>query len=164
MVAAQRCERLSVGSVIAVIRYRRCVMPQDAETRIAAAIPPLDAHARRRALAEDWDLSLLDPTDSDERSILIRLVVATQIIDGEPPEMFETADRLIAAGRDPHDVLHMLGSTVSDQIWSVTHHQRPYDRAAHIAALTALPGGWDQIAQPARERVQPRGGRRPRRR
>lgn len=197
MVAAQRCETLGVGTIVAVIRYRRCVMPSDAEARIAAAIPPLDAHARKRALAEDWDLSLLDPTDSDERSILIRLahpalddaiergddelivdgrvmnprlhlmiheVVATQIIDGEPPEMSETADRLITAGRDPHDVLHMLGSTVSDQIWSVTHHRRPYDQAAHIAALAALPGSWDQVARPVRERHQPRGGRRPRRR
>jgi hypothetical protein len=183
--------------MIAVIRYRRCVMPSDAEARIAAAIPPLDAHARRRALADDWDLSLLDPTASDERSILIRLahpalddaiergddelivdgvvtnprlhlmiheVVATQIIHGEPPEMFETADRLIAAGCDRHDVLHMLGSTVSDQIWSTTHDRRPYDRAAHIEALAALPGSWDQMARPAGERRQRHGGRRPRRR
>lgn len=58
--------------MIAVIRYRRRGMPSDAEARIAVAIPPLDAHARRRALAEDGGLSLLDPTDSDERSILIR--------------------------------------------------------------------------------------------
>ena len=99
-------------------------MPSDSGARIAAAIPPLDAHARKRALAQDWHLSLLDPNDPDERSVLIRLahptlddaiergddelivdgrvmnprvhlviheVVATQIIDGDPPEMFETA-------------------------------------------------------------------------
>lgn len=95
---------------------------------------------------------------------MIHDVVATQMIDGEPPEMFETADRLITAGRDPHDVLHMLGSTVSDQIWSVTHDRRPYDRAADIAALAAHPGSWDQIARPARVRVEPPGGRRRRRR
>jgi len=172
-------------------------MPSDVEARVGAAIPPLEVHARKRALAEDWDVSLLDPTDPDERSVLIRLahptlddaiergddelivdgrvmnprlhliiheVVATQIIDGDPPEMFETADRLIAAGRDRHDVLHMLGSTVSDQIWSAPHDERPYDRAAHIAALAALPGSWDQIARPTSERHQRSGGRRPRRR
>ena len=49
--------------------------------------------------------------------LMIHEVVATQIIDGEPPEMFKTADRLITVGRDPHDVLHMLRSIVSDQIW-----------------------------------------------
>jgi len=168
-----------------------------ADTRIAAAIPPLDAHARERAASQEWDVSLLDPTDPDERSVLIHLahptlddaidrgddelivdgramnprlhliiheVVATQIIDGDPPEMFETAERLTAAGRDRHDVLHMLGSTVSEQIWSATHDRRPYDRAAHLAALAALPGSWDEMARPARQFQQRRGGRRPRRR
>jgi hypothetical protein len=158
------------------------VTSSDAAARIAAAIPPLDDRARERAAAQEWDLGLLDPTDPDERAVLIRLahpafedaiergddelivdgrvmkprlhlmiheIVATQIIDGDPPEMFETAERLIAAGRDRHDVLHMLGSTVSDQIWSASHDRRPYDRATHIAAL---PGSWDQLAQPAGDR------------
>jgi hypothetical protein len=168
------------------------VTSSDAEARIAASIPPLDDHARERAAAQDWDLGLLDPTDPDERAVLIRLahpafedaiergedelivdgrvmnprlhlmiheIVATQIIDGDPPEVFETAERLIAAGRDRHDVLHMLGSTVSDQIWSASHDRRPYDRATHIAALATLPGSWDQMAQPVRDR-HPRGSRR----
>jgi hypothetical protein len=172
-------------------------MPSDSRARIAAAIPPLDAHARKRAADQDWDLSLLDPTDPDERSVLIRLahpalddaiergdeeltvegrvmnprlhlmiheVVATQIIDGDPPDVFDTAKRLIAEGRDRHDVLHMLGSTVSEQIWSATHGRGPYDRAAHVAALAALPGSWDQMARPVREHHQRHGGRRPRRR
>jgi hypothetical protein len=145
-------------------------MSSDSGARIAAAIPPLDAHARTRAADRDWDLSLLDPNDPDERSVLIRLahptlddaiergddelivegramnprlhlmiheVVASQIIEGDPPEMFDTAERLIAEGRDRHDVLHMLGSTVSDQIWSASHDGRPYDQAAHIAARSA---------------------------
>jgi hypothetical protein len=132
-------------------------MPSDSGARIAAAIPPLDAHACKRAADQDWDLSLLDPTNPDERSVLIRLahpalddaiergddevivegramspqlhlmihaVVATQIIDGDPPDVFATAERLIAEGRDRHDVLHMLGSTVSDQIWWATHGNR----------------------------------------
>jgi len=169
----------------------------DLEARIAAAIPPLDAEARARAVAQDWNLSLLDPTDPDERLVLIRLahpalddaiergddelivdglvmnprlhlviheVVATQIIDGDPPKMFETAARLIADGRDRHDVLHMLGSTVSGQIWSATHDGRPFDRAAHIAALAALPGSWDAMARPAGDQHGRRRARRPRRR
>jgi hypothetical protein len=172
-------------------------MESDSGARIAAAIPPLDAHARKRALAQDWHLSLLDASDPDERSVLIRLahptlddaiergedelivdgrvmnprlhlmiheIVATQIIDGDPPEMFETAERLTAGGRDRHDVLHMLGSTVSEQIWSATNDQRPYDRAAHVAALAALPGSWDEMARPAPDRHRRRGERRPRRR
>ncbi len=122
--ATDDAKRSGAGAILAVMRYRRCVMPSDAGARVAVAIPPLDAHARKRALAQDWHLSLLDPNDPDERSVLIRLahptlddaiergddelivdgrvmnprvhlviheVVATQIIDGDPPEMFETA-------------------------------------------------------------------------
>ncbi|MGA3363206.1 MAG: DUF1841 family protein [Solirubrobacteraceae bacterium] len=171
-------------------------MPTDAASRIAVALPPLDARARDRAAAQDWDVDLLDPTDPDERSVLIRLahpqlddaierdedeltvdgrainprlhlaiheLVATQIIDGDPIEMFDTATRLIAAGRDPHEVLHMLGLTVSDQIWTAMHDQRPYDRDAHIAALEALPVSWDALAGPPRTR-EPRPRRRSKRR
>jgi hypothetical protein len=168
----------------------------DAASRIAVALPPLDAHALERAVEQDWDLDLLDPTDPDERSVLIRLAhpqldaaididedevivdgrainprlhlaiheaVATQIIDGDPIEMFQTATRLIAAGGDRHEVLHMLGLTASDQIWSAIHDQRPYDRAAHIAALEALPGSWDALAGAPRTRKL-RASRRPKRR
>ena len=95
---------------------------------------------------------------------MIHEIVATQIIDGDPPEMFETAERLTAAGRDRHEVLHMLGSMVSEQIRSGTNDQHPYDRAAHLLALAALPGSWDAMARPARNRHRRGGGRRSRRR
>src|SRR5665213_2055669 len=92
--------------------------------------------------------------------LMIHEIVATQIIDGDPPEMFETAERLIAAGRDRHAVLHMLGSTASEQIWSASHDRRLYDRTTHIAALAALPGSWDQMAHAARDRPPRGSGRR----
>jgi hypothetical protein len=56
------------SAVIAVLRYRPLLTSSDTETRIAAAMPPLDAHARERAAAaEQCELGLLDPTDPDER-------------------------------------------------------------------------------------------------
>jgi hypothetical protein len=169
----------------------------DVELRIAIAMPPLDAHARARAADQDWELSLLDPLDPDERAMLIGLahpqlsdaiadgaeevrvggatmnprmhlaiheVVAQQLIDGEPPEAIETARRLLALGRDPHEVLHMLGSTVSAHLWNVLHDQRPYNRAEHVAALAALPGSWDRQAARARSRPQRRARSSPRKR
>jgi hypothetical protein len=79
--------------------------------------------------------------------LAIHEVVAAQIIDGDPPEVFETAQRLLGLGREPHEVLHMLGSTVTDLIWAATHESRAYDRAAHVAALRALPATWDAQTQ-----------------
>lgn len=71
-------------------------------------------------------------------------IVATQLWDGDPPEVWETAVRLLDAGYERHEILHMLGRPVSDQVWSALHDDRPYDRDRHIAALRALPGSWER--------------------
>jgi hypothetical protein len=170
----------------------------DLKARIAVALPPLDARARERAAAQDWDPRQLDPEDPDERSVLIRLahpdlddaiedgrdelivggapmnprlhlaiheVVAAQIIDDDPPEAFATAQRLLELGRDPHEVLHMLGSAVTEQIWAATHEQRLYAREEHVRALAALPGSWDKQFPPAgAQRPHPGHARRAQRR
>lgn len=71
-------------------------------------------------------------------------IVATQLWDGDPPEVWETALRLSDAGYERHEVLHMLGRPMSDQIWAALHDEQPYDRERHIAELRALPGSWER--------------------
>lgn len=71
-------------------------------------------------------------------------IVATQLWDGEPPEVWETAVRLGAAGYERHEILHMLSRPVSDQVWAALRDQAPYDKARHVAALRALPGTWER--------------------
>ena len=71
-------------------------------------------------------------------------IVATQLWDGDPPEVWETAVRLRDAGYERHEILHMLGRPVSDQIWAAWHDDQPYDRARHVASLQALPGIWER--------------------
>jgi hypothetical protein len=180
-------------------RYGLSVTPEDPslETRLEVALPALDDRARRRAVAEDWHLELLDPADPDERAVLIRLahpdldeaieqgveelrmggtsinprlhlviheMVATQIIDGDPPEVLDTARRLLALGRDPHEVLHMLGFVASTQIWTAMHAGHQFTREDLLAALAALPESWDERARRAAARpARPRGQRRRRR-
>jgi hypothetical protein len=156
-------------------------MPSAGIDRTTAALPPLDAPARRRAERQGWHLEFLDPADPDERSMLIRLahpelddateqgretvlvggepiqprlhlaiheVVATQIIDDDPPEAFQTIRRLLALGRDHHEALHMLGFCVSNQIWAALHDRRAYDREEHVSALAALPESFDRAFGP----------------
>jgi hypothetical protein len=96
----------------------------------------------------------------------IHEIVATQIIDNNPPEAFATAQRLLATGRDHHEVLHMLAYVMSGQIWGALHEQREYDRAEHLDALNALPGSFDAaLSRPpnraARRAKARRGHRRP---
>lgn len=85
--------------------------------------------------------------------LAIHEVVATQIIDDDPPEAFQAAERLLALGRDHHEVLHMLGFCVSGQLWSALHERREYDRDAHLRALAALPGSFDAESVPTGTRT-----------
>jgi hypothetical protein len=70
-------------------------------------------------------------------------IVATQLWDDSPSEVWETAVRLLDAGYERHEILHMLSRPVSDQVWGALHDEQPYDRERHVAGLRALPGSWE---------------------
>lgn len=71
-------------------------------------------------------------------------IVAAQLWDDSPPEVWDTAVRLLEAGYERDEVLHMLASPVVDQVWGALHDRRPYDQERHVAALQALPGSWER--------------------
>lgn len=136
----------------------------DAERR-RFACPP------RSGRFEEFDLSLLDPADPDDRHLLIMSehpdlaraiergedelvidgepmnphlhiqvheVVANQLWDDDPPEVWQTARRLLAAGHQRHDVLHALGEVAVEEIWHVLHEQERFDRKRYVRALKKL--------------------------
>ena len=119
-------------------------------------LPDSDLEALpRRAFAfpvlEGWhsgaDLSILDPADPRDRRALLaadhatpapggvgrhierHLVLADRLWRGEPPELWEAAQRLLDAGQDRHLVLHAL--------MAVLDHTTG-DEAALIAVLREL--------------------------
>ena len=71
-------------------------------------------------------------------------IVATQLWDDSPPEVWQTASRLRDAGYERHEILHMLSRPVAAQVWEAWSGEGAYDRDAHVAALRALPGSWEQ--------------------
>jgi len=113
------------------------------------------------ALREGRDAVELDGQQVNPRlHLAMHEVVANQLWDDDPPEVWETAQRLLDRGYERHEILHMLASTMADQIRSALHEQQPYDHAAHVGALRALPGSWERQRVPHR----PVSRRRPRRR
>ena len=143
----------------------------DRDRRLAFAVPPPP---------EPADTETLDPADPDERALLIaaahpeldteretmivdgremnpRLhvtmheIVAAQIAEHNPPEVWATAQRLRRLGYGRHEILHMLGAAMTPQLWAALHDQREYDLDAHRAALAALPDSWerDRPGEPA---------------
>ncbi len=76
--------------------------------------------------------------------ITMHEIVANQLWDDEPPEVWQTAQRLTAAGYDRHEVLHMLASVVSADVYEAMAHDAPPDLERTRAALAALPEPWEQ--------------------
>jgi uncharacterized protein DUF1841 len=140
---------------------------RDRERRLAFAIPTVEQEL------DDIDTSLLDPTDPDERALLIRAahpeldtdqetmviggseinprlhlalheIVATQLVDDDPPEVWATAQRLRRLGYGRHEILHMLGAAMAGRIWDALHNRSAYDADEHRTALAALPESWER--------------------
>jgi hypothetical protein len=75
--------------------------------------------------------------------------------------MWHTAKRLMGDVYDRHEVLHMLASVVSDDVYSALRDNQPPDPALTSAALAALPGSWElQRTQIPAERHANRAERR----
>jgi hypothetical protein len=136
----------------------------DRDRRLAFAVP---------ALPDPDDTELLDLADPDERALRIRAahpeldteleavvvdgreinprlhltiheIVAAQLADDDPPEVWATAQRLRRLGYGRHEILHMLGAAMTPQLWAALHDQRAYDLEQHRAALAALPDSWER--------------------
>jgi hypothetical protein len=140
-------------------------MSDERDRRLAFAVPSIaDPDA-----GTEW----LDPADADDRALLIRAahpeldteaetvvvegremnprlhltiheIVATQIMDDDPPEVWATAQRLHGLGYGRHEILHMLGAAMTPQLWAALHDQSEYDLDEHRAALDALPESWER--------------------
>ncbi len=89
-------------------------------------LDPADPHDRRALLAADH----ATPTTGDAgRHIDRHMLVADRLWRDDPPELWQTAQRLLDSGQERHLVLHAL-MTVLDRVGS--------DRAALLSALEEL--------------------------
>jgi len=70
--------------------------------------------------------------------ITIHEIVASQLWADDPPEVWETAQRLLEAGYERHDILHMIGTAFTTELWTVWHEGKPADTARYVRALHAL--------------------------
>ena len=111
-------------------------------------------------LAEHPDLAAAIDADQDEIEfegvtmsprlhLVMHEVVANQIWNDDPPEVWSTAQRLTQEGYDRHEVLHMLASVVSTDIYNAMSHKAPFDIARTRLELAALPGTWEAMRAPA---------------
>lgn len=67
-------------------------------------------------------------------------IVANRILNDEPKEFWETARRLSRQGYRRHDVLHMLGTVISEEVYDAMKSGKTHSDEEIRAALWRLPG------------------------
>lgn len=135
--------------------------PDDRHSLVLADHPELQAAIRDDAGEIEVGGEPMSPT----LHIGFHVVVANQILDDDPPEVWLAAQRLEGLGYDRHEILHMLAGAAAQQTWSAMAERRPYDRTQHLADLDALPASWEAErprgrASTAQARPRPRPPRR----
>jgi len=162
----------TVSERLALIASDRALASVDARAEdladpdVRAVVIRADHPELDRALRDGRDeITVNDEPVSVRLHLQMHQVLATQLADDDPPEVFVTAQRLLAAGYERHEVLHMLTAPIAEQIFATLSDGEPYDRARHLAELQALPGSWErQRGQRSLKRTDPKGRHAARRR
>jgi len=74
--------------------------------------------------------------------IAMHHIVASQLLADDPPETWQTVQRLAALGYDWHNIMHMIAAVVSDDVYHVVKENRPFDPVGYARRLHELPGDW----------------------
>jgi Domain of unknown function (DUF1841) len=114
--------------------------PADEDERtflIEAQHPELDG-----ALRNDEEMIVGGEPFSPRLHITLHQIVASQLLVGDPPETWQTVQRLAGLGYDWHNVVHMIAAVVSDDLYQMMNERRSFDLGSYARRLSRLPGDW----------------------
>jgi hypothetical protein len=94
------------------------------------------------ALRGDKDLVADGEPFNPRLHITMHQVVANQLLADDPPVTWQTVQRLAVLGYDWHNIMHMIGALVADDIRRALTEKRPFDPADYARRLGDLPGDW----------------------
>ena len=91
-------------------------------------------------------------TDSGETvnptlHVALHGLIANQLLNDDPPETWQTVQRLAGLGYDWHNVMHMVIGPVSAFLQQAMTG-RPFDREEFVRQLNELPGDWSPPEEP----------------
>ena len=105
-------------------------------------------------LIEAWHLEFADALRGEDDVIVggetvnprlhmaMHQVVANQLLADDPPETWQTVQRLAELGYDWHNIMHMIASLVTEDVYLALREHRQPDPAAYVRRLRELPGDW----------------------
>jgi hypothetical protein len=89
---------------------------------------------------EDEDIRLSDegvPYNPRLKALILE-VVENQLQADDPPEIKQTLNRLLAVGHGRQQAMEMIGSALVEEIWSIFHERKSFDRERYAALLEKL--------------------------
>ena len=96
------------------------------------------------ALERNDELVNIDGEEVNPRlHLTLHEIVVEQLWKDDPPEAWRTAKRLLAAGYERHEILHMLGSALVPQLWRAAAKGETSSREEYVNALSRLPRSWE---------------------
>jgi hypothetical protein len=94
------------------------------------------------ALRGEDDVIAGGETVNPRLHVAMHQVVANQLLAGDPPQTWQTVQRLAGLGYDWHNIMHMIASLVTADVYgALTEHRQP-DPATYARRLSELPGDW----------------------
>jgi hypothetical protein len=94
------------------------------------------------ALRSDEDVIVDGGPVNPKLHVALHEVVANQLLADDPPEAWQTVQRLAGLGYDWHNIMHMIASLVTEDVYLALNEHRQHDPASYARRLNGLPGDW----------------------
>jgi len=94
------------------------------------------------ALEGDGDVILNGEPVNPRLHVAMHQVVANQLLADAPPETWRTVQRLAGLGYDWHNIMHMIASLVTEDVYGILKEHSQPDPVGYARRLSGLPGDW----------------------
>ena len=94
------------------------------------------------ALRNDEEMIVGGEPFSPRLHVTMHQIVANQLLADDPPQTWQTVQRLAGLGYDWHNIMHMIAALVSDDLYHAMSEHRHLDPGDYTRRLNELPGDW----------------------
>jgi hypothetical protein len=94
------------------------------------------------ALRNDEEMIVGGEPFSPRLHVTMHQIVANQLLADDPPQTWQTVQRLAGLGYDWHNIMHMIAALVSDDLYYAMSEHRHFDPGDYTRRLNELPGDW----------------------
>ena len=88
------------------------------------------------------EAGLSGPAGNPRLHVTMHQIVSRQLRADEPPQTWQTVQRLAGQGYGWHDIMHMIAGLVADDVGTILTTQRRFDATDYIRRLDDLPADW----------------------